>query len=153
VSVVERDLGWQRIKKELRVAQRSSVKVGIQQGQKRSGGIDQAGIARVHEYGHLEKGIPERSFMRSSFAENRTTLESELAAQYVAITEGRTTTHRALEVVGMLHESQVKAKIRSNIPPPLKPATVERKGSSVALIDTKQLHDGIRYKLDTGGKR
>ncbi len=43
---------------------------------------------------------------------------------------------QALTKLGMTLERAMKQKITSNIPPPLKPDTIKRKGSSVALIDT-----------------
>ena len=41
-----------------------------------------------------------------------------------------------------------EAKIASNIPPALAPETIERKGSSVALIDTGQLRSSITWQVE-----
>ncbi len=50
---------------------------------------------------------------------------------------------QALTKLGMVLERAMKLKITSNIPPPLKPETIRRKRSSVALIDTGQLRSQI----------
>ncbi len=48
-----------------------------------------------------------------------------------------------LKKVAMTLERAIKLKITSNIPPPLAPETIARKGSSVALIDTGLLRSQI----------
>jgi hypothetical protein len=158
MSVTHNDLGWKRIKAELKKAAGAGVKIGIQKGTKHNpkdggGTVSQVQIAATHEYGDVTRGIPERSFMRSSFKENKAMLVAQTAAEYKAIVAGRKTTRTALGLLGQLHESQVKAKINSNIQPPRSPRTIAKKGSSRTLIDTKQLHDGIRYKLEVKGER
>ena len=40
-------------------------------------------------------------------------------------------------------KNKMVQKVESNIPPALKPATIERKGSSVALFDTGELYSQI----------
>ncbi len=48
-------------------------------------------------------------------------------------------------------ERKVVEKIDSNIPPPLKPATIKAKGSSIALIDTGELRREIMTQIEPGG--
>ena len=50
--------------------------------------------------------------------------------------------------LGMQMENKIRLKILSNVPPPLKPATVARKGSSVTLIDTGQMLADVSSQTD-----
>lgn len=52
-----------------------------------------------------------------------------------------------LERAGIHLERAILEKIRSHIPPPLKPETVRRKGSSTPLIDTGQLIGSITHQI------
>lgn len=52
-------------------------------------------------------------------------------------------------VKGALYlEAKMVEKINSNIPPPLKPETIKRKGSSTALIDTGEMLGQITHEMD-----
>ena len=50
--------------------------------------------------------------------------------------------------LGMQMENKIRLKILSNVPPPLKPSTVARKGSSVTLIDTSQMLSDVSSQID-----
>ena len=69
---------------------------------------------------------------------------NQVASAYFA---GRVEALQAIGLLGEFVASAVKAKIRSNIPPKLKQATIDRKGSSIALIDTGRLINSIQSKL------
>ena len=62
--------------------------------------------------------------------------------------KGTLTEEQALNQVGAAVAGMVQAKIASNIPPALAPETIERKGSSVALIDTGQLRSSITWQVE-----
>jgi hypothetical protein len=127
-------------------------KVGVQSDTKREAfGDDDLGdlsdmvtVAAVHEFGAPRKGIPQRSFLRSTFDLHQKDLQNVMAAEKDKILLGGTI-EDSLDRIGLLHTAQVQARIRSNIPPPLADATVEAKGSSRALIDTGQLVQSIRH--------
>lgn len=53
---------------------------------------------------------------------------------------------------GAFHlEAKMVDKINSNIAPPLKEATIESKGSSLALVDTGELRLEISTQIEPGG--
>lgn len=57
----------------------------------------------------------------------------------------------AVDAMGAVAVSAVQQYIsRNNIPPPLSPETIKRKGSSHALIDTGQLRQSITWRRVNG---
>ena len=52
------------------------------------------------------------------------------------------------EDLGMKIENAIRLKILSNVPPPLKEATIKRKGSSHTLIDSGQMLASITHSVN-----
>ena len=73
-----------------------------------------------------------------------------LRTQAAAVLAGKRTEEQAAARLELAFEADVKQRIRSHIPPPLKPATIDRKGSSLALVDTSQLLNSIRAVVKRG---
>lgn len=89
--------------------------------------------------------IPERSFMRSTFDEKTKEISADFAAKYDLMKQGKMTAFKALSLVGLKHESDIKAKISSNIAPANAASTIRKKGSSKTLIDTGAMLASVRY--------
>ena len=146
-SVRDIDHGWNDIVKELKNGAGAYTKVGLQEGAKRNDdtGASVVAIAVVHEFGN--QNVPERSFLRSTHDEQKTEIASLMQSEYSAILSGRSTFKRSLSLIGEWFQSKVKEKIRSNIAPALKPATIARrkKESDIALYDTGQMINSIRH--------
>jgi hypothetical protein len=104
-----------------------------------------AEIAELHEFG---LGVPERSWLRAWFDENQAEIREDIRKVGRGILLGRFTRERGLEILGLKYVGQIQRRIASNIPPPLAPATIAKKGSSVALIDTGQLRSAISYVVE-----
>ncbi len=62
---------------------------------------------------------------------------------------------KALRLAGAYLEGKIKEKITNTDPdwPPLKPATIKRKGSSKPLIDTGKLRNSIVHNVELEKKR
>lgn len=99
-------------------------------------------IATWMEFG--TQTVPQRSFIRAWFDERQDFIASTLRTQFQAVLDGRRPVEQAAERVALAFEGDVKQRILRNIPPPLAPATIKRKGSSLALVDTGQLRNAIR---------
>jgi hypothetical protein len=87
--------------------------------------------------------IPERSFIRKTVDIKRrqiVALSKNLAAK---VLDGSQTREKALAMIGVFTQGEIRARMSRGIPPPLKPATVARKGSSKPLIDTGQLRASV----------
>jgi phage gpG-like protein len=126
------------------------VRVGVlsDKGHDGEGSITLVELAAVHEFGTEDGAIPERSFLRSTFDQKREELVRTGEKLIGEVLDGKMEVDRALGLIGAQLASDVKTKITSSIPPPDKPATVARKGSSTTLIDTGRLRNSITWALD-----
>lgn len=116
-----------------------------------SEGLSVADIGGFHEFGTAT--VPMRSFIRGWWDESSEFIRETLKRELTAAAQGKRTVDQALERAALIFEGAVKQRIARNIPPPLAPATIARKGSSVALIDTGALRNAIRgrVKANSGG--
>lgn len=126
------------------------VKVGFPQGKTEADGTPVALIAATHEFGSPERGIPERSFLRSGMRENQEKYVRLNKVNLVRILRGNLTADQALGQLGEMAKGDVQVKIRSGDFTPLKQATMDRKGSSKPLIDTGQMVQSVSYELGEG---
>ena len=141
------------LKAKLGELSKARVKVGVLQGADESvetehGELTIAELAAVHEFGAPSVGIPERSFIRGTFnspegQEEITKFTTELADQII---KNEVAPRQALQMLGAKGAAMVRAKIRSHVPPPLKQATIDRKGSSTPLVDTGHLINAVSWE-------
>ena len=113
-------------------------------------GLTVGDIATIHEFGAPAANIPQRSFIRAWYDERQAFITSTLRTQAAQVAAGKRTLEQAAERIALAFEGDVKQRILRNIPPPLTPATIARKGSSLALVDTGQLRNAIRAKVKVG---
>ena len=152
VDLAKRLDAMKRLKVRVGVLADAPKKEGTRTG-KRGRQIQQAAtlaqVAAAHEFG-TDK-IPQRSFIRATVdlkaSEIRAQQES-LAAQVIA---GKITPEVAMERLGIFTQGLIQARIAEGIDPPLKPATIARKGSSKQLVDSGQLRSSITYQITEGG--
>lgn len=157
-SISHIDKGWARIKKELSLADNSYVKVGLpengevspgaRKGSGRESFADMSELVLVgvaNEFGTIR--IPERSFMRSTFDEEKESINKKGEVFYRRIIDLQETAESALNKLGIWFVSKVKRKITTLNTPPNAPSTIRRKDSSNPLIDTGQMRASIQYKV------
>jgi len=146
LTIIDRDAGLKKLLRETLIPGRTNVTVGVQAdigAQQHVGSkLTVLDIATIHEFGLGNN--PERSFIRATFDENQELIYR--LAQLVV--DGKLTREQALNQLGLRFQAQVIDRINSNIPPPLAPATIKRKGSSLALVDTGQLKSSITYRIE-----
>lgn len=155
-NVIDRDLGWKRILKELKLADNSYTKVGVQEGimhypsekgSKPKTTVSMATIAMANEFGAPSKGIPSRSYLRSTYDESLTKMIELATEEYSKIVDGKSTVDKSLSLMGEVMKARVQRKITKLRDPPNKPETIKRKNdSSNPLIDTGQLRASIYYR-------
>ena len=131
-------------------------------GAKQSQGISMLELAAIHEFGSPAAGIPQRSFIRATVDGKRSeineqieaivgrAIKSLLARDSVTEESIRESVKKSLGLLGAKVVSMMRATIRANIPPPLRPATIARKGSSTALVDTGQLINVLSWSVIEG---
>jgi hypothetical protein len=100
-----------------------------------------------NEFG-TSNGLPERPFMRNAIEDNKGSYRAQMAADARQILHGAMTLEIALTRLGLKAQGDIQASIASNTPPPLKPQTIRRKGSSRTLIDSGQVRQSVTYDLE-----
>lgn len=126
--------------------------VGIHEAEgSQASGDGDATIAEIgyfHEYGTVD--IPERSFLRDYIDENEAKNNTRLTKlfQKVVASKGKFTATTALSQFGLLAVGEIQKRISEGIPPDLSQETIDRKGSSVPLIDTGLLRSSITHKVE-----
>jgi hypothetical protein len=184
-KVIDRDLGWKRIKREIAKARKKPhVAVGIF-GSKASadhGGQPNIDVAATHEFGmtlnhpggtayFVRDGkavfvsneaaagkdlprtkphkidIPQRSFIKGTVDARKRMIVAFTRNVADQVLQGKMTTAKALEMLGIFVQGQIRARISRGISPPLKAATIRQKGSSKPLIDTGQLRGSVDYDV------
>lgn len=153
--IVDIDEGWKRILDALGDAS-GEVTIGIQQteGAKIADVRDEAGNVVPGNKGTtvIEKavanefglGVPERSFLRSTFDEKAGEWEQAMRKELGEVVDGRQTLDRAFKRLALRAVGDVQTKITEGPFVPNHPETIRRKRSSRPLIDTGQLRQSIR---------
>lgn len=109
-----------------------------------------AQVATIHEYGLGTS--PERSFIRAWSDENESKNLETLVKIGQAVVQGKFTAEQGLDRAGLRFVAEIQKRIRGGIAPPLKPATIARKGSSTPLVNTGQLITSIRHRVRPEGE-
>ena len=152
-DVKDIDLGWKRIKKELKLLDNSYTIVGIQSDAgKEEDGQNIAAVGAYNEFGVPSNNIPARPFMRSTFEEQKEKLKIVQRAQYSRVLAGTRSVKSALALIGEFMTGKIKRKITSLRMPPNLPATIKSKKSSNPLIDTGRMRASITHKEVLKGK-
>lgn len=160
VIVTVKRKAWDELLARAHGLARGFVKVGVlaskggdelhsTKGQQTSHDITLIEIAAIHEFGSPKAGIPERSFIRSTFLVRRVNALNNMCAKLAkaVVTQGMKP-ERALGLLGSWAAAEVKSTITEiDIPPPLAQATIDAKGSSKPLVDTGQLKNAITYEV------
>lgn len=108
------------------------------------GGTPVVEVAIKNEFGI---GVPERSFVRSTFKENQNEYkERSIKAVKVAL-KGDKPLRRSMSILGSDVSSDIKRKIVDIKEPPNAPLTIALKGSSNPLIDTGHMKNSVTYEV------
>lgn len=121
-------------------------------------GTPVAQVALWNEYGTYNSDgsvrSPARPFMRPAYQENKTALDALRRDVVGRVNEGKLTPEKALNTLGYRMWQWIRAKILSNVPPPLSPRTLAKKRREgrpgVTLIDTRRMLDTLSYKIYMG---
>lgn len=148
--------------RQTRLVNGNSVEVGVLQGESKW-------LASIHEYGcdipvtpkmraylhrqglHLKASttrikIPERSFLRSGYDQNRDAVIKKASLMMADVVGGQMSVHSLCKGVGLELSSKIKDYARDLDSPPNHPFTTEQKGSSNPLVDTGDMIGGITWR-------
>jgi hypothetical protein len=127
--------------------------VGIPQDKsaRKDGPIGNAALLYIHTNGAPEVGIPARDAMTPGIRDAQKEIERRLRLAGEAALDGRASSVRAqMAAAGQAGASAIKARINSNIQPPLSPRTLaarRRRGvkRTNTLVDTAQMRNAVTY--------
>ena len=91
--------------------------------------------------------IPARSFIRSTADNKRKSWDALTDRLMQSVVDLKQPASRALKKLGDQAEADIKRTINTLTSPPLKPATVKRKGSSKPLIEEGVMLNAISYEV------
>lgn len=128
------------------------VRVGVFGDAKFNGSeLTNAELAAIHEFGAPRANIPERAHIRGTFDAKQAEWQALTAKLLKGVLADRFTPEQALGILGEKAVADMRAFVRAGVEPPLKPATIRRKGSSTPLIDTGRYVQSFGWSLS--GKR
>lgn len=120
-----------------------TVKVGLPKGSNDyPDGTSVIMVGAVQEFGSPSRGVPERSYLRSTLIVGKRSYKSLFKKLAKKIAKGEITKKQAMETLGMQLQGDVQQRITEGIEPPLK----HREGTP--LIDTGHLRQSITYVVD-----
>lgn len=148
--------------KQLKLVQGTSVEVGVLKGEHKW-------LAGIHEFGcdipvtdkmrrylaaqglHLKKTtthihIPERSFLRAGYDQNRDAVLKKANLLLADVAAGRMSPEALYKAVGLELSTAIKDYATELREPPNHPFTVEQKGSSNPLVDSGDMIEGITWR-------
>jgi len=92
--------------------------------------------------------IPERSFIRAGYDENKNFIANQTEKLLVKVIEQDITPENACNVLGAVAQGKIQKFAIDLKSPPLHHVTVRAKGSDNPLVDTGELIRNIRYKVN-----
>ena len=149
MSVVDKDLGWKKILRNMRKIDAKAVKIGIQDGDKTFDGKESlAYVASLHEFGSPGGKIPERSFIRTAIDKNERKINNLSDRLALKILDGSVTVRGALDLIGLSVTGMIQEQITDGDYVPLSPATIKKKGSDKPLIDTGHMWQSVHHVIE-----
>lgn len=109
--------------------------------------VTNAELGIIHEFGAPERGIPERSFMRSTAKEESKNVAKLAEIQIKESLNGEISAYDAFSVIGNYLQVKIVDKITDGNFEENTKETIKRKKSSKPLIDTGQLRASITYEI------
>ncbi|MEX4662720.1 hypothetical protein MY639_00375 [Haemophilus influenzae] len=150
-SVVKVKINNKGLEKELELINKigkARVKVGVQAdaGVHSESGENLVDIGIWNEYGTAH--IPSRPFIRQTFEDNQQAVAQYLGRVVENVAKGDDLVQE-LSKLGQWYQDKQKKTLKSYPWTPNAPSTCKRKKSSKPLVDTSQLVNSIRYKVET----
>lgn len=153
--IEDKDMGWDRIKRELEKIDGSFTTVGIHASEDaRDDEVGNAQVLAFHEFG---LGVPQRAVLAPTVDDAQDELAADADRLFEeGILEGRVSVERGLDLLGQKLEDKVKDTLRQKRPewPLLSDATVAKRPGRSAndqLVDTAEMLNSVRHKVEMGG--
>jgi hypothetical protein len=130
-----------------KVSNPGTLRVGFLENAKYPDGTPVAMIAAIQDFGAPAAGIPPRPFFRNMIADKKGEWPKAIGDLLKANNYDAKIT---LDQTGQAIVGQLRQSIIDTNAPPLKPATVRRKGFEKPLIDTGHMIQSVDYEIKSG---
>jgi hypothetical protein len=128
------------------VSKPATLRVGFLEKATYPDGKPVAMIAAIQEFGAPSVGIPPRPFFRNMIAKKSP--QWPLAIKNLLV-QNNYDAEKALDITGAAIAGQLRQSVIDTNAPPLKPATIRRKGFAKPLIDTSVMINSIDHEVKT----
>lgn len=115
-----------------------------------SAGSENIDKAITNEFGVPQRRIPQRSFMRTTFDEEKDKVNERFIQVVKGINKGDFRVVEKLRRIGIEHEGKVKKKITDIRTPPNAPRTIAEKGFDNPLIHTGEMRQKVSSEVIDG---
>lgn len=122
----------------------SGVRIGFLEAARYPDGTPVAMIAAIHNYGAPRAGIPPRPFFTNMIAAKQGEWPKAIAGLLKSTDYDA---FRTLQLTGEAVAGQLRQSIIDTNDPPLKPATIRRKGFSKPLVETGHMLNSVDYEV------
>jgi hypothetical protein len=129
-----------------KVSNPATLRVGFLEGATYPDGKPVAMIAAIQEFGAPNAGIPPRPFFRNMIKNKSDQWPEGVKNALIATNYDA---EKALDIVGAAIAGQLRQSVIDTNEPPLKPATIRRKGFAKPLIDTSVMINSIDHEVNT----
>lgn len=144
--VIIKDRGLKNLKKQLKVFDNTAAKIGLF-----GSGDDPETNVAARGAAHVAPGPkshnPKRDFMSLAVKKNENEIEKTVQKLYKAVTKGSIQARKAVKILGVMHEDQIKNAILTGPFVANKPATIAKKKSSRPLIDRSDMKNSVKNIL------
>lgn len=123
----------------------AKLKVGFLEGSTYPDGTPVPLVAAVQNFGSSSRGIPPRPFFSNMIREKKTGWAPAIAKNLKA---NDYDVKKTLNQAGEAIAGQLRQSIVDTNAPPLKPATIARKGFEKPLVDTGHMLNSVDYEVD-----
>jgi hypothetical protein len=123
-----------------KIGKASSVRIGFLSGSTYPDGTPVAMVAAIQDWGAPGANIPPRPFFRNMIAAKKGEWPKAISDLLKANDYDALLT---LQQTGQTVAGQLRESIQQTNSPPLKPATIRRKGFATPLIDTGQMFNSV----------
>lgn len=124
----------------------AALRVGFLEKARYPDGKPVAMIAAIQDFGAPRAGIPPRPFFRNMIAKKSPEWPAAIAE---LLKKHRYNVAAALDEAGAAIAGQLRQSIVDTNSPPLKPATIRRKGFAKPLVDTGHMLNSIDHEVKT----
>lgn len=127
-----------------RAGGKRGLRVGFLEKAKYPDGTSVAMVAAIQDFGAPSVGIPPRPFFRNMVRRKQREWPPAVAK---LLKSNRYDVDKTLKMVGEAIAGQLRQSIQDTNSPPLKPATIRRKGFAKPLVDTGHMLDSVDYEV------